>query len=414
MRFYLNLGLRVISQSLVEYGMIKNILLLILTLSVLWLARDKYMTTMPTHSRVNSVEQESQKSISHANAVRATQKDALPKVQHTTVIKRIPHIQPNNKQDNVLSKLLAQNKFYDALSYYLEHTTMHNRQRIEQYLSSYAQTQPLRALDYMKVFLDNEPQSNLLQMIIQTQLQQKLYRDAITNLMQVRETYTSELEDKRVAIQLKNTAMTYIDTLHKEKAFDRLIGFLEEMIDYDSQDSYYMFVLAQLYMELDKQEEAAPLLAELEYDDIYAQKARKMIESIVSVQEEQNKYDYAIPLTKYGQHYVVNAVLDGTIFRLMLDTGASYIYIDEDKASSLEIINANMRLQTAGEDVSAQLRKVHTMRVGEVKIENIKVTSASFKRVEIDGLLGMNFLNRFSFFIDQESDTLYLTLKGHL
>jgi clan AA aspartic protease (TIGR02281 family) len=320
-------------------------------------------------------------------------------------------VHDNTQKNNplTLDALLAQNKFYDALSFYLSHSSTQNKKKMEVYLYKLAKQNPVLALEYMHVYLDEVPESSIKNVLITTYIHEHNYTKAIELIIAAKENYISESEDKRLYAQLKETALKYIDTLVEQKEYAQLIDFLEDMIAYDNDNSFYSFRLAQLYLELDKTAQASVLLDELQYDEVYAQKVKSYIQEIDV--EEESSYEYIIPLTKYGDHYIVDTMLDGTSFRLMLDTGATYIYIDSDKASGLEVINSNLRLQTAGGDVQAQLRKASSMRVGNLELNDMQVTTAPFKREGIDGLLGMNFFKQFEFFINQEEGTLYLNSK---
>jgi clan AA aspartic protease (TIGR02281 family) len=377
--------------------MIKNILLFVLTVLVVWLSRDYFSITLPAQVKYEQVN-----------------KNLL--VKEYTIIKPSGHKKQTIIDDDIpkespltLDALLAQNKFYDALSFYLSHSSTQNKKKMEVYLRMLATQKPILALEYMHVYLDEVPESSIKNVLITTYIHEHNYAKAIELIIAAKENYVSQSEDKRLNAQLKETALKHIDSLIVQKEYAQVINFLEEMIAYDNSNSFYSFRLAQLYLELDKTAQAAVLLDELQYDEVYAQKVKSYIQEI-DVEEESN-YEYVIPLTKHGDHYLVNTVLDGILFRLMLDTGATYIYIDSDKASALEVINSNVRLQTAGGDVQAMLRKASTMRVGNLELNDMKVTTAPFKREGIDGLLGMNFLKQFEFFINQEEGVLYLNSK---
>lgn len=336
-----------------------------------------------------------------------------------TIVITNTDIQSNNRitvEDKsilTLEMMLSQNRFYDALAYYLDASSdsLENySKQIETYLSKLARTDATMALDFMQVFLDNVPESKILTLMIETNIMQGNLSRAIELIIQAKENYSSDTEDKRLSIQLKNVAIKHMNILREREAHTLLIRFLEEMIAYDSTDSFYTFHLAKHYVHLDKKYEATVLLHELQYDEVYAQNVQTMLEHIEE-QYNTNDYTYAIPLERYGNHYVVEVFLDGMAFNLMLDTGATYIFIDEDKASGLKVINHNLILRTAGNEVRAKLCQASLLEVGRVKIQNIKVTVAPFKRDTIDGLLGMNFFRYFRFFIDQDKGILYLDPK---
>jgi len=316
-------------------------------------------------------------------------------------------------QSETLEILLAQNRFNDALVFYLETNNENSevyRIQIEDYLMDLVKIDVVKALEYMEVFLDNVPDSNIAKLMIETYIAQGDFSKAIALIIQAKENYSSEEEDKRVSKQLKSTAKQYMNLLSEREAYEELIAFLEEMIAYDSTDSFYTFRLAQLYIRLDKTPEASLLLDELQYDEVYGQNVKTLLQTI-DIEEEGDEYKYAIPLQRYGDHFSVKVFLDGSEFNLMLDTGATYIFIDEDKASMLEVLRDALVLKTAGNDISAKLCQASTLRIGNLQLANIKITVAPFKRQDIDGLLGMNFLKQFKFFIDQDEGILYLDPK---
>jgi clan AA aspartic protease (TIGR02281 family) len=357
--------------------MIKTILLLLFIIFFAWLTIDYFSITLPT-TQLN-------KQMKHSKSIESSQ---VSKPQITT-----SSIESKEK-GITLSQLLENNLFYDALALYLDNSTQKNRKQIESYLTALAKTNPTLALEYMQVFLDNVPESMVWKLMISTHIAQGNLERAI---------------ELRLATELRDVAMQHIEVLFQRKEYAKLIKFLEDMIAYDGEDNFYKFRLAQLYMRLDKVDEAGMLLEGLQYDEVYAQNVKSLLNIIDK--EEEDEYKYAIPLQKYGDHYVVNLFLDDNAFTLILDTGASYIFIDEDKASMLEVIRDDLVLQTAGNNVSAKLCNASSLRVGNLELSNIEVTIAPFKREGIDGLLGMNFFKQFTFFINQEENILYLNPK---
>ena len=374
--------------------MIKTILLFILIIVLAWLSQDYFSINLPKKYNKNNVSTTLEPTVIQSSIVEQKVKTKIT----------IPHVQSIDK----LSSLLTKNKFYDALAFYLEHNTAKNRLQIEAYLAILVKSKPQLALEYMQVFLENEPQSNIAKLMVKTYIEEENYAKAITMIMHIKENYISENEDERLSVQLRETALKHIDILVKRKEYASLISFLEEMSSYDNIDNFYTFRLAQLYMELDKSSEASALLETLKYDEVYAQNVKSLMNEL---DKEEEQYKYAIPLKKLGDHYVVTLRLDGTVFNLLLDTGATLILIDEDKASMLEVLRDDLTLQTAGNDIQAKLCNVGTMQMGNLELSNLKVTVADFKRDAIDGLLGMNFFKQFTFFINQNENVLYLNPK---
>jgi len=315
--------------------MIRTILIFMLVVFLAWVSVDYMNITMPWDTVIK-------KEKVYRDKPKITVRNFIPKNVINTPIQ-------TNKKDMTLTKLLKENKFYDALAYYLDNTTKEHTRQMEAYLSSLAKENPSVALEYMKVFWDNVPQSKIWKQMILAYIKQDNLKQAITLIMQVKEDYVSENEDKRLSTQLREVSLKHIEGLSHQEKYAELITFLEEMMTYDSTDNFYTFHLAQLYVKLDKIDKASSLLEELKYDEVYAQNAKKMLETIDS--KEKESYEYTIPLKRYGEHYVVTVYLEGTAFNLLLDTGATFIFIDEDKASMLEVIRDDLVLETAGGDV---------------------------------------------------------------
>ncbi len=374
--------------------MFNRLLFILIAISIGWFLREYFSTV-----------------ISPKRAVHPSQNQSFETKSSTPTAKIISTHQII--QSDTLEILLAQNRFSDALDFYLEANNENSeayRVQIENYLIDLVKIDTVKALEYMEVFLDNVPDSNIVKLMIETYIVQSDFPKAIALIIQAKENYSSEQEDKRLSKQLKSTAKKYMNLLSEREAYEEFIAFLEEMIAYDSTDNFYTFRLAQLYIRLDKTPEASLLLDELQYDEVYGQNVKTLLQTI-DIEEEGDAYKYTIPLERYGDHFSVKVFLDGSAFNLMLDTGATYIFIDEDQASMLEVLRDDLVLQTAGNEISAKLCQASTMRIGNLQLANIKVTVAPFKRQDIDGLLGMNFLKQFKFLIDQDEGILYLDPK---
>jgi len=372
--------------------MIKTLLSLLFIVFLAWLSIDYFSITLPTAEPTRERNKHKESSAREVRSQTITSRTIIQKERITLV------------------QLLEDNLFYDAMAFYLENSTQENRKQIEDYLAILAKSNPTLALEYMQIFLDDVPESTIWKLMIKTHIDQANFVKAIELIILAKENYVSESEEKRLSTQLRDVTISYIDVLIQRKEYAKLILFLEEMIAYDDTDNFYKFRLAQLYMRLDKVDEAGLLLEGLQYDEVYAQNVKTLLNSIDKSEEEQ--YKYAIPLEKYGDHYIANIFLDGVVFKLMLDTGATYIFIDEDKASMLEVIRDDLVLQTVGGDVHAKLCHVNNLEVGNLSLSHIDVTIAPFKREGIDGLLGMNFFRQFSFIISQDEDILYLNPKS--
>lgn len=382
----------------------KALVLLIFIVFIAWLNRVYFGVALTKEESTKNYHEKKDKSI---------KKLPIHNADVTIDKKEIKILEAKEVKIATLTQLLSENRFYDAMAFYLENTKKNYLKEIENYLVNLAKTNPSLGLEYMHAFLDAVPESIVLKFIISTYVAEESYAKAIEFIIQAKENYVSQGEDTRLKTQLKDVAISYIDSLMKVHDYVTLIAFLEDMITYDGDNSFYSYRLAQIYMKLDKIDEASLLLDTLQYDEVYAQNVKSMLK-VIDKAEEEDEYKYAIPLQRNGEHYTVYVFLDGVEFNLMLDTGATYIFLDEDKASVLSLLGEDIRLQTAANDILAKRASIGHLKVGNVEMSNVIVTIAPFKREGIDGLLGMNFFKQFTFFISQEESMLYLNPKGEL
>ena len=182
------------------------------------------------------------------------------------------------------------------------------------------------------------------------------------------------------------------------------------MIAQNLENSHYIIALAEIYANLNQYEKSQKLLEEIKYSTTYATKVEMLLRDIEKRKREREQYSYQIPLEKNASHFIVNLMINNTPLRLLLDTGATYTFIDEEKAPSLNILG-EVQLNTAGGEITAQLCKADRLVLESIVLRDFEVTVAPFKHENADGLLGMNFFEQFKFMIDQELSILYLSDK---
>ena len=123
-------------------------------------------------------------------------------------------------------------------------------------------------------------------------------------------------------------------------------------------------------------------------------------------------YNKKIKLKKYGKNFIVQAILNGSIkVNLLIDTGASISSINNSVLQKLQykVLNNNIILNTAAGDIDAKLIQINTLTLDDIAIFDFELTVSSIELSKMfDGLLGMNFLNKFKFYIDQKNAILYL------
>ena len=127
-----------------------------------------------------------------------------------------------------------------------------------------------------------------------------------------------------------------------------------------------------------------------------------------------------VPLKRYGRHFVVNCSIEGRCeISLLINTGASLTAVREAIVRSLGFnlgIVGLVMLNTANGRVNAPLTRVKDFTIAGQTVRDMEIAIMSINTFsQTDGLLGMNYLRHFNFYIDQDQPALYLSWrKKHL
>jgi len=93
-------------------------------------------------------------------------------------------------------------------------------------------------------------------------------------------------------------------------------------------------------------------------------------------------------------------------YKLLLDTGTTRTILSAQVADKLGLPKGRVEMlfSTAGNS-PVTIRPLRILEVGGTRLENIEISSANLsvmKMLNIDGLLGSDFLHRFKLFIDYD------------
>ncbi len=122
---------------------------------------------------------------------------------------------------------------------------------------------------------------------------------------------------------------------------------------------------------------------------------------------------------RIGIHHQVLATLLGPnnieiASSLLVDTGATTLVLPASMLLQLGFSRENLRegiSQTAAGSIPVKTGILHSVRVGDVSVENVPVSFISDQKLSGVRLLGMSFLNRFRFSLDDANNELQLMPK---
>jgi len=203
----------------------------------------------------------------------------------------------------------------------------------------------------------------------------------------------------------------YDALLRQRDQRNTLLDFYRQLAANDGGNVQYQFKQAQLLVEMGQLTEASALLQPLLFGNNSVTQFAHQLQRTIDQQLAQQFTD-TIALTRLDNHFLVPVQIDGDIFMLLLDTGASLTLLSKTLANR-STKQETITLATANGTVTVPTMVVAQVQLGHQVLHHISV--ALTKNMGIggaDGLLGMDILKRFHFVIDQEHATLRLTPRA--
>jgi clan AA aspartic protease (TIGR02281 family) len=253
-------------------------------------------------------------------------------------------------------------------------------------------------IDHAQVLLESD-QPVVARALLTLYLQQE-YRDVSALLLLAR------------IYQDTNDDMEAIETLFQARSY------AYNPVEIEPEYTLHFIGLAEAYLALGNAADARKSLELTQHDSAVQDRADDIIRRIESQADPDRYYAAKISLQALGNQFLVNARLNNTRNAvLLLDTGASLSIISTELMAALGIANqptARMAwFNTAGGRIKAPIIQLDRLALDGVAVENIEVgVIGEFDNNRFDGLLGMNFLRHFEFFIDQTENKLQLNPHG--
>lgn len=152
-------------------------------------------------------------------------------------------------------------------------------------------------------------------------------------------------------------------------------------------------------------------------EKIRQEEEKKRDEELERIKQEEEKRPKEIGLEQSQGHIIVDALLNNKVrAQLLFDTGASFVVLTESISQDLGIDiakqNKIVKLEVAdGRKVDAKYAVLKSVSIEGVEAQDVEAAiipkesvTANFK----DGVLGMSFLKRFNFKVDQDKKKIIL------
>jgi clan AA aspartic protease (TIGR02281 family) len=214
----------------------------------------------------------------------------------------------------------------------------------------------------------------------------------------------------------------YSDALKQGGDSAGLLELYQDLTRLEPSYAPYFIGLATAQLALDDIDAARQSLLLVAQDPEVGARARELLVGVrVAASDAQPPETSAaatevagIPLVRTGSHFLVDARLGSQQARLLIDTGASLTMLTPDTlnryGSGAHATGRTGLFNTANGRVNAPIYRLDTLSVGDWQISDLDVGVLEPGDPGIDGLLGMNFLRHFQFFIDQNEALLRLSV----
>ena len=234
--------------------------------------------------------------------------------------------------------------------------------------------------------------------------------------------YSTETTGNTKLTKASQKIVTEAETFYtNQKSWAELIKLYERLIASDIENTNaYRMKQARAHIALTQWRKALDQLTLLSIDPTHAQQAEKLIAYIGTKTQTTDEVvdSFTIPLIRKGDALYVDAELNGTTFRMLLDTGATMTHLLPATAEACGITNQDhietRTFLTAGGKIRAPIAQLNSVALSDAtSIENVQVAIHPLSHFEPDlgGILGMNYLMKFRFTVDIENSTLTLTSK---
>jgi clan AA aspartic protease (TIGR02281 family) len=221
--------------------------------------------------------------------------------------------------------------------------------------------------------------------------------------------------------RIRAVVAAYADALQRRGDSAGLLALYQDLTQLEPGYAPYFIGLATAQLALDDPGAARQSLLLVAQDPDVGARARELLARLrptaagVRAQETPAPAGEVsgIPLMRSGNHFLVDARLGSRSARLLIDTGASLTMLTPAalgrRGDAAHETGRTGIFNTANGRVRAPIYRLDALSVGDWQVSDLEVGVLDLDNPGIDGLLGMNFLSRFRFFIDQNEALLRLS-----
>jgi clan AA aspartic protease (TIGR02281 family) len=217
----------------------------------------------------------------------------------------------------------------------------------------------------------------------------------------------------------------YARALQQRADNNGLLELYQDLTQLEPSYAPYFLGLASAQLALGDNDAARQSLLLVAQDPEVGAQAQQLLVRVRVAATEPQPPETSVPATEVpgvallrsGSHFLVDARLGGAQqARLLIDTGASLTMLTpaalERRGVGAHATGRTGTFNTANGRVRAPIYRLDALSVGAWQVSDLEVGVLELGDTGIDGLLGMNFLRHFQFFIDQNEALLRLSIAA--
>ncbi|AQP99866.1 hypothetical protein B0W48_08725 [Pseudoalteromonas aliena] len=323
------------------------------------------------------------------------------------------------KQQNPLLSIaklqFKQHQFNAALNSYQQLKSTHPESAKNLYSSWLVQlkiwlnSDLLLSESLINALLNNSPYNvELLDLQVEYLINSEQTQNAIIALFELFPLLSAD-QKNNANTRLNTLTQSELNALTEQQNWQAIIENIQIWLDYKSDNAQFLYPLAYAYYQ-----QSDLISAQATLDRMPSQHNLKtQVQTLhAMIDKALSPSDY-VTLAPYGAHYLITTEINSNLStELMIDTGASVTSLPTniiDKISPQPLYLGDVTVNTANGQIVVRRYQIESFKVGEQIIYGFEVLG--IENVRGQGLLGMNFLSRFKFNINQQTDELELSAK---
>ena len=253
-------------------------------------------------------------------------------------------------------------------------------------------------------------------LVLQAQLNNilELYLEALGNVYEAKIYGDRSVEEETINQLIDKILTEYEKLLIEKQDWNSLVSLYSLVVekDYSDRQPSYYYKLSQAQFKLGDYYTALASLSQIAGHPLWNRKAQYFQRTIEKFIEGDGIIAIPVKYIKPHKFLVIATINDTTEAELLIDTGASLSMLRQKFIDKVELPVKDekpLMLTTVSDVVEASSIKLDSFGIDEIKFADMSIGVTEMPEDFVpDGLLGMDFLSKFEFNLDQEALTLYL------